>query len=108
MKVILTPSCRYDSKYSISYKVEEDLEFTEGEELTNKRLRFFEYGGNELVDVVQLINDDYEKALEARKGKQLSIKATIDKLSLKFPLLNVESVEWTYKKLKLQLQWVKL
>ena len=93
MKVTLTPSTRYENHYSISYQVEEGLEFIASEELINKRISCFQYSDWGLLEVVQLINNDYEKALEVRKAKQLSIVALIDKLSLKFPLLTVESVE---------------
>ena len=93
MKVTLKPSAHYENYYSISYQVEDGLDFTQSEELTNKRISAFVYAGDELVEIVQLINNDYEKALEARKVKQLSIKATIEKLNVLFPLLNVEGVE---------------
>lgn len=90
MKITLTEDAFNPNEYIIEYEVEEGAMFEPSQVLKDCRISSHCFDKEKVLTVVNIINQDYEKALKAKEVKIQQAKGYASELEALFPMLSFE------------------
>ena len=88
MHITLTEDAFNPNHYLIEYEVEEGVIFERSQALVDCRLSSYCFDKEEVLKVVGIINQDYEKALKSKEFKIQQAKDYATELAALYPMMS--------------------